>query len=71
MYNENTEETRDINTTSSEWGKYWISHSTDFRFTSSSEFYKGNFGDYFPNSGYVQDFYPYDETKSAYLQTLA
>ena len=43
-----------------DWGTYWKSESTDWRFTESNEYIEGNFGRYGLNSGYIKDFYPYD-----------
>ena len=40
------------------------------RFTAWSEYYTGNFGNYFPDGGYYQDFFPYDVTRKVYQQQI-
>jgi hypothetical protein len=53
-----------------DWGTYWKSESTDWRFTESNEYIEGNFGRYGLNSGYIKDFYPYDQTKKQFVDSL-
>ena len=65
-FNDLVEYKLDLPQTDMMWGNYWIEQSTDFRFTQASEYYKGNFGNYFPTSGYIQDFYPYDYSFAEY-----
>lgn len=56
------EDKETITTTTSEWGTFREIKSDQFRFTAYSEYYYGNFGEYFPDGGFYQDFYPYDMT---------
>jgi hypothetical protein len=64
--NEDTEPISDF-----EWGKYWnMPKNHEFRFTESSEFQHGHFGNYFPNRGYKIDFLPYDVTLFEYATKI-
>jgi len=59
-----------IHSTNDAWGEYWTDKSSDFRFTAGSEYHEGNFGKYYPTSGYIQDFYPYDMTRTEYKKKI-
>mmetsp|Transcript_8766 Transcript_8766/g.14876 ORF Transcript_8766/g.14876 Transcript_8766/m.14876 type:complete len:86 (+) Transcript_8766:41-298(+) len=52
-YLEEDEFKGDLETTFDSWGRYTEIESTDFRLTSSSEFYFGHFGSYYPTSGFI------------------
>ena len=48
------------------WAEYTHIHHQTTRFTRNSEFYWGHFGNYFPDKGYMKDFYMYDNTTAEY-----
>lgn len=54
---------------SESWGTWREKEKKGFRFTAGNEFYQGHYGAY-PPSGYIQDFYPYDQTKAEFKQQI-
>jgi hypothetical protein len=46
------------------------SFENGFRFTGPQEYYAGQFGNYWPNHGYMEDFFPYDMTKQEFRDRL-
>jgi hypothetical protein len=61
------EDTETINEES--WGTWQEVKSKGFRFSRGNEFYKGHYGTYSP-SGYIKEFYPYDQTKNDFLEEI-
>ena len=57
------EESKEVINADEEYGTWRPIERMSGRFTAWSEYYSGHFGEYFPDGGYYQDFYPYDTTK--------
>jgi hypothetical protein len=52
------------------WGKYQET-TMDLRWlTGAGEGYEGHYGFYDPHKGYIQDFYPYDNTREDFRAML-